>query len=285
MAAFYKSYKPRTFDPQSPEPFRVSRSKIDFFMDCPRCYYMEARFGCKRPSMASFTLNIAVDVLLKKEFDAHRAVGTKHPLQEQYGIDAVPFRHEQLDQWRENFVGVQTLHAPTNLLVFGAVDDVWVTPTGELLVVDYKATSKDAPVVQLEDTKWHDQYRRQMEIYQWLLRQNGFSVSNTGYFVYVNAKKDLPAFHARLEFDVALIAYTGSSDWVDGQLERMKACLLGELPALSPDCEYCNYRVGTQVVEVKQVTPPAASVPVLEVPVKKVKKAKTGAGEQGQTLF
>jgi hypothetical protein len=30
-------------------------------------------------------LNIAVDELLKKEFDLHRAEGTKHPLMEQYG--------------------------------------------------------------------------------------------------------------------------------------------------------------------------------------------------------
>lgn len=284
--AFYKSYKPRTFDPASREPFKVSRSKIDFFLECPRCFYMEARHGVKRPGMPSFTLNIAVDALLKKEFDLHRAAGTKHPLMEQYGVDALPFRHTNMDQWRENFVGVQGLHAPTNLLVFGAVDDVWVSPAGELFVVDYKATSKDGEVVALEDTRWHNQYRRQMEVYQWLLRQNGLSVSNTGYFVYVNGRKDRKAFDGKLEFSVALIPYTGSDAWVEGTLAKLKSCLLGELPESGPDCEYCPYRLAAAGVErpvVSVKTPHMNTAP-------KTDKAKGVSKKQvpkqpGETLF
>jgi 2-isopropylmalate synthase len=34
------------------------------------------------------------------------------------------------------------------------------------------------------DQEWQDSYKRQMDVYQWLLRQNGLKVSNTGYFVY-----------------------------------------------------------------------------------------------------
>lgn len=271
MVAFSKTYKPRTFDPNSPDPFKVSRSKIDFFMDCPRCFYLEARLGHKRPSMPSFTLNIAVDALLKKEFDAHRTAGTRHPLCEQYGVDAVPFRHAQMDQWRENFVGVQHLDAATNLLVFGAVDDVWVNPAGELLVVDYKATSKDGAITQLDDTKWHDQYRRQMEVYQWLLRRNGFSVSNTGFFVYVNGKKDRKAFDGRLEFDVSLIPYAGSDAWVSGVLGKLKTCLQGTLPPGSSACEYCAYRAAVRPVE--EVVPPTVTAPALVVPTRPKKKA------------
>lgn len=210
---------------------------------------MEARFGVKRPSMPSFTLNLAVDALLKKEFDVHRAAKSTHPLLKNYGVDLVPFQHPQINVWRENFTGVQALHKPTNLLVFGAVDDIWVNSAGELFVVDYKATSKDGSVTELEDTRWHNQYRRQMEVYQWLLRQNGFTVSNTGYFVYVNGKKDRAAFDAKLEFDVALIPYTGSDAWVDGVLQNIKQCLVGELPASGEACEYCAYRTSAQHVE------------------------------------
>lgn len=279
MVAWTKNWKPRTFDPDSGEPFKVSRSKIDFFMDCPRCFYLEARLGHKRPSMPSFTLNIAVDALLKKEFDAHRAAGTRHPLCEQYGVDAVPFRHAQLDQWRENFVGVQYLDTATNLLVFGAVDDIWVTPAGELLVVDYKATSKDSAVTQLEDTKWHDQYRRQMEVYQWLLRRNGFTVSNTGYFVYVNGKKDRMAFEGRLEFDTSLIPYTGSDAWVAETLGKLKACLRGPLPPVSDVCEFCTYRAAVQPVE----QAPVVAQPPLSIA--KPKKKSSTHPAQNTALF
>lgn len=233
----------RVYDPNSKAPFKVSRSKIDMFLSCPCCFYIEARLGVKRPSMAPFTLNVAVDHLLKKEFDVHRADGTAHPLMETYGLKARPFMHEKIDEWRENFVGVQHHHKPTNLLVFGAVDDLWQDDNGNVMVVDYKATAKDGVVDKLEETKWHDQYRRQMEVYQWLVRKNDLKVSDTGYFVYVNGKKDNKAFDGKLEFDVRLIPYTGSDKWVEPTLEKLKECLDGDkIPKPADDCEYCAYR-------------------------------------------
>lgn len=46
--------------------WKLSRSKIDFFFECPRCFYLDNVLGTKRPSFPSFNLNIAVDELFKK---------------------------------------------------------------------------------------------------------------------------------------------------------------------------------------------------------------------------
>ncbi len=247
--AYYKKWVKKNFDPESSDPFKLSRSKIDMFLNCPRCFYLDRRLGVSQPPMAPFTLNIAVDYLLKKEFDIHRAKGSRHPLMAKYGVDAIPFANENMDQWRENFVGVQYLHEPTNLLIFGAVDDIWQSPGGKLHVVDYKATSK-AGEVELEDTKWHNQYRRQMEVYQWLLRHNGFDVSNLGYFVYVNGRKDKEAFDAKLEFDVKIIPYEGGDAWVEKAIIDAHKCLMSdELPKSGWDCELCKYRKAAAEVE------------------------------------
>lgn len=241
-------------------PFKLSRTKIDMFLECPLCFYLDRKLGIARPSMPGFTLNVAVDHLLKKEFDIHRKKGDPHPLMKEYGLDAVPFEHANMTDWRENFVGVQYLHPETNFLIFGAVDDIWqfndgaehpalpdvaknkkVKP-GSLAIVDYKATSKEGEI-ELEDTRWHNQYRRQMEIYQWLVRNNGFAVSDTGYFVYVNGQKDREAFDGKLEFSVKIIPYTGKSDWIDDVLKRAKECLDSDkVPRESPTCEHCEYR-------------------------------------------
>lgn len=229
------------FDPASETPFKLSRSKLELFLDCPRCFYLDRRRGVGRPSGPPFNLNIAVDTLLKKEFDAHRVAGTQHPLLAHYGVDARPVAHDELDAWRENFRGIQVLHQPTNLLITGAIDDLWINARDEYVVVDYKATSKGEVIDRLNDT-WHDAYRRQMEIYQWLLRQRGYRVSPTGYFVYCNAGTDKEAFDAKLEFDIRLIAYTGDTDWVEGVVFRAKDCLLSEtLPESGKDCEFCGY--------------------------------------------
>lgn len=249
---------------------KVSRSKIDLFTRCPRCFYLDVKLKIGRPRMAPFTLNNAVDFLLKREFDTHRARGSKHPLFEAYGLDLVPFAHEKMDVWRENFQGVRFTDPETNLLLTGAVDDIWVSPSGELHVVDYKATAKDTVVDKLDDTEWHDQYRRQMEFYQWLLRKNGFPVSDTGYFVYVNGQKDRKAFDAKLEFSVAVIPYEGNDAWVEKTLVKARACLDNDKPPkAAAGCEYCDYR-----------TRAGKALQILLLPAKEKKERKEIASEE-----
>jgi len=229
------------YDLNSEEPFKLSRSRIENFTRCPLCFYLDLRLGVAQPPGYPFTLNSAVDHLLKKEFDIHRAKGKPHPLMKHYGVDAVPYAHIKLNEWRENFKGIRFLHEPTNFLVTGAVDDIWVNPKGELIVVDYKSTSKDSEIN--IDAEWQISYKRQMEIYQWLFRKNGFRVSDTGYFVYANGQKDREAFDGRLEFTVVLIPYTGSDSWIEKSLGEAKKCLGADAPPEpSSDCEFCAYR-------------------------------------------
>ena len=241
MSQYYKPNRKPDWNYGGPK-WRLSRSKIALYLDCPRCFYIDNKLGVARPPGFPFNLNSAVDALLKKEFDIHRADASAHPLMKQYGVEAVPFVHNDIDVWRDNFKGVQCQHAPTGFTISGAVDDVWVNKKGELIVVDYKATSKDEKIEAL-DKDWHVGYKRQIEIYQWLLRQNGFKVSNTGYFVYANASKDKKAFDAILEFEVTLVPYTGNADWVEKTLPDIKKCLNDkDVPDKTPDCDYCNYR-------------------------------------------
>lgn len=221
--------------------WKLSRSKIDLFKECPRCFYIDNKLGTKRVPGFPFNLNSAVDHLLKQEFDIHRVRGGQHPLQEEYKIDARPATHEKIDTWRENFEGVQYRHAPTGFLVTGAIDDLWINSKGEYIVVDYKATAKEEAVAKL-DQPWQDGYKRQMEIYQWLLRKNDLPVSDTGYFVYCTGQLDRRAFDKKLDFDVNLIAYEGKDDWVEGTLLEIKKCLeSSEIPKSGNDCGYCKY--------------------------------------------
>jgi hypothetical protein len=228
------------YKPGAEAPFKVSRSGIELFVECPCCFYLNNVVGIRRPSGPPFNINKAVDTLLKKEFDVHRAEETAHPYMKAYGIRAVPFKDVRMDEWRENFKGVRFVHEPSNILVTGAVDDIWQDEEGKLIVVDYKATSKSEEVNL--DAEWQMGYKRQMEVYQWLLRRLGFEVSSTGYFVYCNGKADAEAFDGKVEFDVTLLPYEGDDSWVEGTLMRLKECLdLPEPPAPTPDCEFCGY--------------------------------------------
>jgi CRISPR/Cas system-associated exonuclease Cas4 (RecB family) len=232
------------YKPGQNKPFKVSRSKIELFKQCPRCFWLDTRLKIKRPNSPPFRINSAIDELLKKEFDVYRTKKQPHPIMTEFGVLATPFAHDELDKWRENFVGVQALHEETNLLIFGAVDDIWVNKDNELMVVDYKATAKQSDVT--IDADWQISYKRQMEVYQWLLRRNGFDVSNTGYFVYANGRLDMDGFDNRVEFRTKVISYTGSDDWVEPAVKSIKECLEGDMPsvgaaAMGGECDYCLY--------------------------------------------
>ena len=235
---------PRTknlYVPGSSTPFKISRSKLEMFVQCPRCFYIDRRLGVDRPPGFPFTLNTAVDTLLKKEFDVHRAQGSRHPLLERYGVVAIPVNHDELPAWRENFKGIQYHHRPTNLIVTGAIDDLWLDAQHRFVVVDYKATSKADQITAL-DQDWHIGYKRQMEIYQWLLRRKGLEVSPTGYFVYCNGRTDRAAFDGKLEFEITLIAYDGDDSWVEQTVTDAHACINApNIPPAELDCDYCAY--------------------------------------------
>lgn len=235
------------YDPSSMEPFAVSRSKLELFLECARCFYLDRRHGVGRPDGMSFTLNLAVDTLLKKEFDAHRVKGEPHPLMSTYGVEAVPFRHPQFSEWRDSPKGMRAVDKASNIELFGIVDDVWVEPDGSLIVVDYKATSVGGGV-HVGDLP-RPSYERQLEVYQWLLRKNGFKVSSTGYLVYVNADRERAAFDKRLEFSAHLVQHEGDGAWIDDALAEVRRCLDGELPTWNDACKWCAYRKAARDVE------------------------------------
>jgi hypothetical protein len=228
------------YEPNQKEVFRLSRSKVDLFRECPHCFYLDRVLGIKRVEGAGFSLNSAVDCLLKKEFDIHRRNGEAHPLMKEYNIDAIPVNHEELDIWRDNFKGVSFLHPETNLELFGAIDDLWRNSKDEYHVVDYKATSTEKEI-SLED-EYKQGYKKQAEFYIWLLRQKGYKVSDIAYFVYCNGRKDCQAFDGKLEFNLQIIEYKGDSSWVEPTILEIKKLLDGgKIPEPSENCEWCKY--------------------------------------------
>ncbi len=240
---------------------KVSRSKIELFSKCPRCFWLDVKKGIKRPPPAPYTINTAIDYLLKQEFDRYRAKGEPHPIMIEAGIEAVPYSSPEMDKWRHNFTGVQSHFKPADFLVFGAVDDIWINGNKELIVVDYKATGSN-------EHKIHEAYPRQMAIYQWLLRQNGYEVSPTGYFVFARANK-AKGFsladenlsdgrgerQAALPFDIFVEPLECDSSWVSEILMKMRTVLDSDIPpdasekCLNPQTDfekndaYCKYRL------------------------------------------
>lgn len=249
MSKYYRPQRVRNlYDPAAAEPYPLSRSKLDLFLNCPRCFYVDRRLGIGQPPGFPFSLNSAVDALLKKEFDHFRTLQKPHPLLEKHGIDAIPYAHEKLEEWRDSLRrGIRHFHAESNFVVTGGIDDLWINSRGELIVVDYKATAKLGEVGITAD--WQIGYRRQMSLYVWLFRKNGFSVSDTAYFVYCNGKSDRPFFDGKLEFDISVIPYKVDESWIELALANARTCLSASVPPNhGEDCDHCLYIQATSSI-------------------------------------
>ncbi len=230
----------------SNEIFKISRSKFSNFIDCKRCFYLERVKGLKDPSMPGWALNSAVDELLKKEFDHYRKLQKPHPFIVQNKLRFIPFQHEKIEYWRDALRGgISFLDENTNLEIHGGVDDIWFDKNNEeLVVVDYKAQSKEGTVVKEDylENKYHQGYKIQMDIYVYILRQMKFKVSDTAYFLVCNGLKTPEKFDATLHFDLTLVPYTTDTSWVKNKIVEMKKVLdAKDVPQINKNCEKCMF--------------------------------------------
>ena len=241
-----RSRKGSIYKKGSNETFKISRSKFNNFLDCKRCFYLDRVKGLKDPGMPGWSLNIAVDELLKKEFDLLRDQKKPHPIFKKHNLNFIPFQHEKMDHWRNALTGgIAYLDEDTNLKIHGGVDDIWYDlDKEELVVVDYKAQSSNIRV----DTKpylesiYHQGYKIQMDIYVHILRKMDFKVSDTSYFYVCNGEKSYNNFQGKLNFTTTLVPYVTNTSWIQDKIIEIKKTLeLDSIPEINRSCEKCMY--------------------------------------------
>ena len=194
--------------------------------------------------MPGWALNVAVDELLKKEFDQYRKEQKPHPVMNKHNLNYVPYDHKDLDKWRNFRKGISFTDDKMGYTFYGAIDDVWIKKNGDLIISDVKSTSKKE--FNWEKTwleyEYPKAYKRQLEMYQWLFRKNGFSVSNKAYLVYYNGLKDEPMFNKVLKFKSFLVELDCCDNWVEEAILNAKKMMENDkIPKGSFKCDTCQY--------------------------------------------
>lgn len=240
------------FDPNNPEPYELSRSRVENFVKCSACFYLQQVKGVKFPSIPGFNINEATDVLLKRDFAKHRLAGTAHPFLKRAGLDyLIPYKDDRFELWTQSLHfgakgRLNTVHKETNLKIGGGLDDVWLnTKTNEIHIVDYKSTSQKSPGKKITlDDWWKAAYRRQMDLYIWIMKRLGLNTSEIGYFLYCDGDRftDKPFLNDKMgvmNFKVSLIPYKSDLCWIESTLQKIKLTLNAEqCPNHSKSCEY-----------------------------------------------
>ena len=229
----------------------LSRTAWDSFIRCKRCFYMERKLKIRPIGMPGYPINSRVDALLKEEFDIYREKQEPHPIFKKHNLNFLPFKidKEKLNDFRNNRKGVRAKSTKTNYIIYGAIDDLWLNKdNGEVVVVDYKATSNKYGVDYVNSTmSYHKAYLRQLDFYAYLLKLNQFKVFKTGYWFVCNAQyKDQKTFNGSLNFKIDLLSYNISTDYIEDTLVELEKCYNGnKIPSPSTICDACRWQKET----------------------------------------
>lgn len=229
-------------------PLRLSRSRWDNFIKCPKCFYLKEKHNINPPGQPGHPINSRVDALLKEEFDILRSEGKKHPIFKEHNLNFIPYNKldpEVLKNYRNNFKGVEAKSQKTKYTLFGSLDDLWFNlDTDEIVVLDYKATSNKNLENYTTSTKhYHKSYLRQLDFYAYLLKLNNFKVHKIGYWLICNAAdENQKTFNNKVNFKTSILSYELKTDYIEDTLIELEKCLEKNKPPISGnDCDNCRW--------------------------------------------
>jgi hypothetical protein len=217
---------------------KISPSTINLFKDCPRCFYLHLIKNIKRPQGIFPSLPGGMDKILKEHFDRFMEKGELPPELREGECAKNKCKlyndKENLKIWRNNFKGIQYLHKKSNILVRGAIDNL-LEKDGKLIVLDYK--TRGYPLK--EDT--HEHYITQMDIYNFLLRKNGYKTEDYTYLLFYYPNKVTET--GEVIFDTKLIKIETSVKRAEKIINDAIDVLTSKrIPKASEGCEYCKLR-------------------------------------------
>lgn len=212
--------------------YKFSPSSLSLLKDCPRCFWLHFNKKFKRPAGIFPSLPSGMDKILKLHFDSFRGKGLPPEL-DLKGVKLFEDA-EQLKLWRSNFKGIQWTDKEGNLFR-GAVDEMLIKGK-KLIVLDYK--TRGFPLK--EDTA--ESYRNQLDIYNFLLRKNGFETEDYAYLLFYHPHEVMKNGH--ICFNTDLVKMKVNVKNAEQIFKNAVKILKGNMPKPSEGCEWCKW-VGT----------------------------------------
>lgn len=199
--------------------------------ECPRCFWLIQHKVWKRPAGIFPSLPSGMDKILKIHFDKFRDKGQLPPEicenGECSGMKLFDDK-EKLKVWQSNFKGISFTDKQGNEL-HGAVDNILVKGK-KLIVLDYKTRGYALK----EDTAEH--YRLQQNIYNFLLRKNGYETEDYFFLLFYIPKEVTKT--GEIIFDTTLVKMKVDVKSAEKVWKKALKLLDGECP--NKCCEWCE---------------------------------------------
>ena len=211
--------------------FKLSPSALNLMKECQRCFWLHRNKVWKRPSGIFPSLPSGMDKILKIHFDKFRDKEELPPelCNNNHCEDMKLFDDEELLKvWQSNFKGVSWTDNEGNEL-HGAVDNILVKGK-KFIVLDYK--TRGYPLK--EDTAEH--YRLQQNIYNFLLRKNGYETEDYFFLLFYVPKEVMAT--GEVIFDTELVKMKVDVEMAEKAWKDALKLLNSDCPKDS--CEWCE---------------------------------------------
>ena len=212
--------------------YKFSPTTLKLLDNCPRCFWLLFRKKIKRPAGIFPSLPSGMDEILKRYFDSFIKKGGLPSELHELSDDVKLFEDQELLKvWRNNFKGIQWMDEEGNILQ-GAVDNI-LQKGKKLIVLDYK--TRGYPLK--EGTGGY--YQNQLDIYNFLLRKNGYETEDYAYLIFyhpskINENGDVVFNKDLVKMNVSLV---NAENIFTSALEMLKR----DMPESAEECEYCRW--------------------------------------------
>jgi len=203
---------------------KLSPSTLNFFLDCPLCFWLSFNRDIDPPGGAFPTIASGIDRVVKEYMNRYRPNG-KIP----------PFLEGKVPGKLIEFLPTTLKCEIDGNLLSGRLDECIVLDNGDHAPLDHK-TKGFAPK---EDHEIHEAYQLQMDCYTLLLEKNGHKICNTGYIVYYYP--DFGELHNGMPFKVSVWELKTNPKRAIKVFRAAVKCLNGSEPEPAEDCGLCEY--------------------------------------------
>ncbi len=215
---------------------KISPSAVGMLLECPKCLWLYANEGIKRPFGIFPSLPGGMDGLFKNYFDTYRKKGELPP-EIDGKVDGKLFTDlKKLDPWRNiNFGrgGLVTQFPDLDLVLRGAIDELLINSKGEHVQFDFKTRGYPTK----EDT--HKHYQHQLDLYSLLFARNDLKTANYGYLLFF-----WPTTYKKggANFETKLIKMDVGPERGMKIVKEVHEIINNPKPEAHEKCQYCMYR-------------------------------------------
>ena len=168
----------------------------------------------------------------KEYFDRFRAEGKLPPQLENLVEGQLFDNFELLKKWRFWKTGPSYIDKELNVQLVSALDDCLVTDDNFFIPLDYKSKASIK-----EDS--HVFHQNQLNLYTWLLDENGYPTKDVGYLVFFAPTDILD--NSTIKFDIVPKRIETSKENAKKLFYEASMLLQGPLPLKHQACEFCAW--------------------------------------------